>query len=75
MKNIENKNPLYRGTVQDEDRKELGNVALWKNESSNEKAPVLKGKLTKEDGTVFTVSLWNFVPKKDKVKITKQSTL
>jgi hypothetical protein len=37
------KAPLFRGTIQDDDRNVIAEISLWKSDGTNPKAPVLTG--------------------------------
>jgi hypothetical protein len=37
------KAPLFRGTIQDDDRNVIAEISLWKSDGTNPKAPVLSG--------------------------------
>jgi hypothetical protein len=53
------KSPVLRGSIQDEDGNVIADIALWANNSDNSKAPTLKGTIKppyKKDGGSAPVS-------------------
>ena len=56
--------PVLSGSIQDQGRKIIANIALWDNTPKTEKHPIYRGKITGIDGSVAYVSLWNWKPKK-----------
>ncbi len=60
MKSPEFTGLLLTNEIDVSERKNLGKIALWKNRSTNENAPVLQGEITTETGRKFRVALWKF---------------
>ena len=50
--------PVYRGMVNDENRKKVGDVSVWRNQSKNG-LPYLSGIISKTDGSKLRIVLFD----------------
>lgn len=61
----ENVKPVLSGNISDQDRKEVGQVALWENTKPGQKQPAYTGSVIKPDGTKLRISVWRIAKKSD----------
>lgn len=61
--------PIYRGMINDSNRKKVGDVSVWRNESKNG-LPYLSGIISKNDGSKLRIVLFD-AKKSDKQEQTE----